>query len=288
LGIVSDAVRMGHFAGVDIGALTCDVVILDETRRVAASEIVLTGARARTATQLALNSALAKAGVSGEQLGALVATGYGREGVAGRTRSVTEITCHARGAFHLFPHTRLVLDVGGQDCKAIALDGGGRVIDFAMNDKCAAGTGRFFEMMAHALEVDLDDFGALALQASKRVRISSVCTVFAESEVVSLVAEGEPVENILAGLCRAAAERVSKLAQQVGPAAQAAGLLPSTALGTGRSPRRHVALTGGVAKNVGFRSALEELLGVKVEVPEEPQLVGALGAALLAASGDGV
>jgi len=260
---------MRHFAGVDIGSLTCDVVILDDARRVAASDIVLTGAGPRAATQRALGSALARAGVSAEQLAALVATGYGREGVVGRTRSVTEITCHARGAFHLFPETQLVLDVGGQDCKAIALDGRGRVVDFAMNDKCAAGTGRFFEVMAHALEVDLDDFGALALRATNRVPLSSVCTVFAESEVVSLVAEGEPVENILAGLCRAAAERVSKLAQQVGPAT-------------------HVTLAGGVAKNAGFRSALEELLGVKVEVPEEPQLVGALGAALLAASGDGV
>ena len=163
-----------------------------------------------------------------------------------------------------------MLDVGGQDCKAIALDGGGRVADFAMNDKCAAGTGRFFEMMAHALEVDLDDFGALALRAQRRVTISSVCTVFAESEVVSLVAEGEPVENILGGLCRAAAERVgSKLARQVGVA-------------------EPVTLTGGVAKNAGFRGALEELLGVKTEVPAEPQLVGALGAALLAASGETV
>ena len=260
---------MSYFAGVDVGSLTCDVVILDDAGHVAASEIVLTGARARAAAERALGSARAKAGLDGKPFTALVATGYGREGVAGRTRSVTEITCHARGAFHLFPQTRLVLDVGGQDCKAIALDGGGGVVDFAMNDKCAAGTGRFFEMMAHALEVDLDDFGVLALRATKQVSISSVCTVFAESEVVSLVVEGEPVENILGGLCRAAAERVSKLAHHVGLAAP-------------------VTLTGGVAKNPGFRSALEGLLGLKVEVPQEPQLVGALGAALLAPNGDGL
>jgi (R)-2-hydroxyacyl-CoA dehydratese activating ATPase len=260
---------MAYYAGIDIGSLTCDVVILDDARCLLASEIVLTGARARATTERALASALARAGLTREQVTSLVSTGYGREGVVGRARAVTEITCHARGAFHLLPQTRLVLDVGGQDCKAIALDDRGRVADFAMNDKCAAGTGRFFEMMAHALEVDLDDFGALALRAARRVPISSVCTVFAESEVVSLVAEGEPVENILGGLCRAAAERVSKLARQVGVA-------------------EPVTLTGGVAKNAGFRGALEELLGVKTEVPAEPQLVGALGAALLAASGETV
>jgi len=258
---------MEYFAGIDVGSLTCDVVILDGARRAVACDIIATGARARAAAERALNSALTKAGLQREQLGALVATGYGRERVPDRSRSVTEITCHARGAFHLFPHTQLVLDVGGQDCKAIGLDGGGRVVEFAMNDKCAAGTGRFFEMMAGALEVDLDDFGALALEAEARAPISSVCTVFAESEVISLVAEGERVENILAGLCRAAAERVYRLAQQVGLA-------------------KRITLSGGVAKNAGFRAALEELLGVKVEVPEEPQLVGALGAALLGAAGE--
>jgi predicted CoA-substrate-specific enzyme activase len=258
---------MGHYAGVDIGSLTCDVVIVDEGRGIAASEILPTGARVQAATARALEAALVKAGVAREQLAALVATGYGRDRVSGRTRSVTEITCHARGAHHLLPGTRLVVDVGGQDCKAIALDGGGRVADFAMNDKCAAGTGRFFEMMARALEVDLDDFGPLALRAARRVPISSVCTVFAESEVVSLLAEGEPADSIARGLCWAAADRVRRLAEQVGIAAP-------------------VALTGGVAKNAGFRQALEELLGVEVAVPEEPQLVGALGAALLGLTGE--
>lgn len=258
---------MGYFAGIDIGSLTCDVVIINDTHQIIASEITMTGARMRSAIERALGSALAGAGVGRQQLAALVATGYGRDAVEGRTRSVTEITCHARGAFHLFPDTRLVLDIGGQDCKAIALDGGGRVIDFLMNDKCAAGTGRFFEVMARALEVDLDEFGQLAVRAQRCAPISSVCTVFAESEVISLVAQGERLENILGGLCLAAAERVRKLSVQVGLAEK-------------------VTLTGGVAKNAGFRHALEKLLDVHLDVPEEPQIVGALGAALLGATGE--
>ncbi len=258
---------MQYYAGLDVGSLTCDVVVVDEARRLVASDILPTGARVRATAERALGSVLAQAGLAREQLAALVATGYGRARVPDHTRSLTEITCHARGAFHLFPQTRLVIDVGGQDCKAIALDGAGGVRDFAMNDKCAAGTGRFFEVMATALEVDLDDFGRLAREATRPAPISSTCTVFAESEVISLVAEGERVENILAGLCRAAAERVYQLAQRVGLA-------------------EPVTLTGGVAKNEGFRAAVEELLGVTVTVPEEPQLVGAWGAALLGAEGE--
>jgi len=250
--------NMNYYAGIDIGSLTCEAVIVDGAGQVLASETVLTGARSRMASERALNRALEQAGIRREDLTTLIATGYGRDRVEGRTRSVTEITCHARGAVHLFPRTRLVLDVGGQDCKAIRLDLDGRVLDFAMNDKCAAGTGRFFEVMARALEVDLDDLGGLALRASKTLSLSSVCTVFAESEVVSLVAQEESVENIAAGLCRAAAERVRTLAQRVGVAEE-------------------VTATGGVARNVGFLRAVEKLLGVPVNVPEDPQIVGALG-----------
>jgi len=249
-------------AGIDIGSQTCEVVVLDDTGRTVADAMVLTGARSRVAAERALAEALDRAGVGREALGTLVATGYGRDRLDGRSAAATEIRCHARGAWQLRPATRLVLDIGGQDCKAVRVDERGRVADFAMNDKCAAGTGRFFEVMARALEIDLDELGPLALQAAQPAVLSSICTVFAESEVVSLVAADEPVANLAAGLCHAAAERVRALAQRVGVVAE-------------------VTVTGGGALNVGLLDALGKALGVNLSVPDEPQMVGALGAALL-------
>ncbi|MFA4029904.1 MAG: hypothetical protein GDYSWBUE_001213 [Candidatus Fervidibacterota bacterium] len=254
---------MSYYGGVDVGSVSCKAAIIDASKQLVASAIVPTGASCREAAHKALSIALQRNRLSIKDLAAVVATGYGRDSVEHRLFSVTEITCHAVGATHLFPKTRLVIDIGGQDCKAIRVDEHGVVIDFAMNDKCAAGTGRFFEVMARALEVDLGDFGAMSLKASKQIRLSSVCTVFAESEVISLIAQGERVENILFGLCLSAAERVKRLAQKVGIAEE-------------------VTVTGGVAKNVGFIEALSQLLGVKMNIPEEPQIVGALGAALIA------
>ena len=200
------------------------------------------------------------------QIGRVVATGYGRIAVPFASKKVTEITCHARGAYHLFPQTRTVIDIGGQDSKVIRLGKDGRVVDFVMNDKCAAGTGRFLEVMARALEVSLEDMGRLSDLARERLTISSMCTVFAESEVVSLIAEGHPKEDIIRGLHDAVSERVAGMAERVG-------------LENG------VTMTGGVAKNAGVVRSLEERLGVKISRPEEPQIVGALGAALIAADG---
>ena len=176
---------------------------------------------------------------------------------------ITEITCHARGAFFVHPETRTVIDIGGQDSKVIRLDGQGRNVDFQMNDKCAAGTGRFLEVMAHALEVKLEDLGGLSLSAPRTIQISSMCTVFAESEVVSLIAENQPKEVIIRGLHDAIADRILGLVRRVGV-------------------EEKVTLTGGVAKNEGVVRALEERLAVKLFVPPEPQIIGALGAALLA------
>jgi predicted CoA-substrate-specific enzyme activase len=192
-----------------------------------------------------------------------VSTGYGRENVRNRTKAVTEITCHARGAHTLHPEARSVIDIGGQDSKAIALEPDGRVRRFEMNDKCAAGTGRFLEVMARTLEVDLKDFGPIALTARKPAAISSTCTVFAESEVISLLAQDMEVPEILAGLCLAIAQRVNSLASRVGMHPQ-------------------VMMTGGVAKNAGVVKAIEEKVGYPVMVPDEPQTIGALGAALFA------
>jgi predicted CoA-substrate-specific enzyme activase len=255
-------VEKRYFAGVDIGSLTCDAVIIDESGKIAAYEVMPTGARSRAAAEKALAAALERLRLRKEGLAVLVSTGYGRELVESRLRAVSEITCHARGAVRLFPGTRLVLDVGGQDSKAIRLASDGRVRDFAMNDKCAAGTGRFFEVMARALEIDLDDLGPRALASKKDLSLSSVCTVFAESEVVGMVARGETVEDIAAALCAVAAEKVVALAHRVGV----------------EGP---VTVTGGVPKNVGFLRALEAQLGQKVNLPPEPQIVGALGAALI-------
>jgi predicted CoA-substrate-specific enzyme activase len=176
---------------------------------------------------------------------------------------ITEITCHARGAFFVHPETRTVIDIGGQDSKVIRLDGQGRNVDFQMNDKCAAGTGRFLEVMAHALEVNLEDLGGLSLSAQRTIQISSMCTVFAESEVVSLIAENQPKEVIIRGLHDAIADRILGLVRRVGV-------------------EEKVTLTGGVAKNEGVVRALEERLAVRLFVPPEPQIIGALGAALLA------
>ncbi len=254
---------MNYFAGIDIGSLTCDAVIIDESEKMVASAIVLTGARSKNAIETAYKSAIEAAGITSEDVVSLISTGYGREQVEGRLKSITEISCHARGACSLYPRTGLILDIGGQDSKAIRVNQDGQVLDFAMNDKCAAGTGRFFEVMARALEIDLDDMGALAARSQKSLSISSMCTVFAESEVVSLVARGEKVEDIVGGLCRAVAERTRALAQRVGV-----------------SPE--VTMTGGVAKNLGVVRALEKLLGHTFNIPDEPQIVGALGAALFA------
>ncbi|HHV62570.1 MAG TPA: 2-hydroxyglutaryl-CoA dehydratase [Firmicutes bacterium] len=254
-------------AGVDIGSLSAKAVLLDIDRgEVLGYSIMPTGASSRDAAERVLAEAASRAGVDVGQIGRVVATGYGRIAVPFASKKVTEITCHARGAYHLFPQTRTVIDIGGQDSKVIRLGKDGRVVDFVMNDKCAAGTGRFLEVMARALEVSLEDMGRLSDLARERLTISSMCTVFAESEVVSLIAEGHPKEDIIRGLHDAVSERVAGMAERVG-------------LENG------VTMTGGVAKNAGVVRSLEERLGVKISRPEEPQIVGALGAALIAADG---
>jgi predicted CoA-substrate-specific enzyme activase len=176
---------------------------------------------------------------------------------------VTELSCHARGAWHLDPGVRTVIDIGGQDSKVIKVDKEGRGLDFVMNDKCAAGTGRFLEVMARGLEVSVEDMGDVALSAEESVAISSMCTVFAESEVVSLIAEGCPAEKIMRGLMDSVATRVSSMVHRVGL-------------------EQKVMLTGGVAKNRGVLQAMREKLETDITVSEEPQIVGALGAALIA------
>lgn len=253
------------YLGIDIGSLSCDAVLIDDAEHILGSVVVPTGARNQEAIRRATREVLERAGLAEADVRATVSTGYGRERVEGRQASVTEITCHARGILKYFPDTRVLIDIGGQDSKAMSI-GQGRVIDFAMNDKCAAGTGRFLEAMARALEVDIDDLGELDRSASGRQNISSMCTVFAESEVVGLVARGAELNEIANGLHRAIATRTFALARRVNPNPKAVA----------------VAMSGGVARNSGVVRALSALLERPVDVPPEPDIVGALGAALIA------
>jgi len=260
------------FLGLDVGSLSCDAVIIDDAEKIVAWSVVPTGARNLDAITRARDEAIRQAGVTSNELGAVIATGYGRNRVEGRLASVTEITCHARGIGHLLPGTGVLVDVGGQDSKAMRLEKDGRVAEFAMNDKCAAGTGRFLEAMARALEVEVHELGAMDAGAAGSLTLSSMCTVFAESEVVSLIAEGTGVPEIVHGLHRAIASRTRALVMRVAP----------------EITDLRVAMSGGVARNPGVVRAMGAVLGCPVSVPPEPDIVGALGAALIARERSGL
>jgi predicted CoA-substrate-specific enzyme activase len=251
------------FAGVDIGSLSTETVIIDQTAAVRARNVILTGASSVKAANASYAQALAEAGLAAGDIAYCVATGYGRNKAEFATARITEITCHAKGASVLHPEVRSVIDIGGQDSKVIRLGADGAVADFVMNDKCAAGTGRFLEVMARTLELDLDELGPLALRSDADVKVSSMCTVFAESEVVSLIGEGVAAARIAWAVCRSVADRTASLAERLGVTAP-------------------VVMTGGVAKNAGVVRALENRLGFALILPEDPQIVGALGAAHLA------
>ncbi|MBC7194532.1 MAG: 2-hydroxyglutaryl-CoA dehydratase, partial [Caldisericia bacterium] len=193
----------------------------------------------------------------------ILATGYGRISVDFTDLTKTEISCHAKGAKFLFPKTKTIIDIGGQDSKAIKLANNGNVLDFVMNDKCAAGTGRFLEVMSHALQIELKDFGSLHQKSKNLIEISSICTVFAESEIISLIHEGVSKEDIVKGLNYSVARRAVTLLKRV-------------------NYEEEITMTGGVAKNSGVVSALEDLLKLKINIPENPQIIGAVGAAIFA------
>ena len=251
-----------YAAGVDSGSTSTDAVVLDAARNILGRAILPTGAGAAAGAEQALALALSQAGIRREELGALVTTGYGRETVGLPGDSVTEITCHARGAHFLHPAARTVIDIGGQDSKVICLGSGGQVENFAMNDKCAAGTGRFLELMARTLGFSMDEMGQKGLEWTAEVAISSMCTVFAESEVVSLVAQNTPAADIIHGLNRAVAAKTHTLVRRA-------------------NGRPEYIMTGGVARNPGVVRALEEKLDAAVFVSDDAQLCGAIGAALL-------
>ncbi len=249
--------------GIDVGSISTKAALLEDGRFVR-GRIAFTGYNAEAAGRRIYEEILQESGLAEDAIGGIVATGYGRKSVSFAGRAVTEILCHAAGARFLDPEIRSVVDIGGQDSKAIVLEADGRVKTFAMNDKCAAGTGRFLEVMARALEVDLERFGALSLQAESPARISSLCTVFAESEVISLIARGEQRENIVAGIHESIGSRVSAMARRL-------GMIPP------------VMMTGGVARNAGVVQALGKALDLTLRVSPQAQLTGAIGAAVLAA-----
>lgn len=259
-----DVEMTGAFVvGIDSGSTSTDVVILDRDRQVVAQGIIPTGGGASMSAERSLGQALSEAGIARSQIARIVTTGYGRSYIDDGDDSITEITCHAVGAHHLDPDVRTIIDIGGQDSKVIRIDAQGAVTNFVMNDKCAAGTGRFLEMMARALGLSLAEMADAGLSWKEDVTISSMCTVFAESEVVSLVAQNKAVCDIVHGLNNSVASKVATLVNRVG--------LEDKCM-----------MTGGVAQNEGVVRALEHRLGTTLVVSEQAQLCGALGAALLA------
>lgn len=250
------------YAGIDIGSITAKAAVI-EGSRILATHVIFTGYDPVNAGINVFKELLKKVKIAKKDVSAIVSTGYGRTSVEFADKAFTEIICHGTGAFFLNPEIRGIIDVGGQDSKAILLDEKGRVENFAMNDKCAAGTGRFLEVMARALEVKLNELGEFSLKADKPSKISSICTVFAESEVISMIAGQEKRENIIAGIHESAAARVAILASKI-------------------KIKAPVMMTGGVAKNKGMINALEKRLGLKLIVEELSQENGAIGAAVLA------
>jgi predicted CoA-substrate-specific enzyme activase len=254
---------MAYAAGVDVGSTQTKAVILDEARRIVARSLTPTGANVMRAAEAAYQEALHAGDVREEEVEYVVGTGYGRYKVTFGNTQVTEISCHGRGAVHLFPRTRTVVDMGGQDTKAIRVSPAGEIVDFCMNDKCAAGTGRFLGAASSALDIPLDDLGPTALRGEKPVRISTTCTVFAESEVLAWLGKGKKIEDILLGVHQSIAGRSAALLRRVGI-------------------EEEVTFTGGVTRNVAMIAALRAALGVAVNVSDDSHYMGALGAALFA------
>ena len=253
---------MMQFAGIDIGSASSKAVILNGDR-MAAAQIIETGPESRSTAEEVMAATLSQCGLELNDLNYIVATGYGRINVPFANEVITEIACHARGVHSLFPRARTVLDMGGQDCTAIRVDASGRHVAFSMNDKCAAGTGRFLEIMAAQLRVPLSEIGPLSLEAEEDIKISSVCTVFARSEVARHIRRGASKADILGGLHEATADRVFGLLKRVGLEAD-------------------FVISGGIGKNIGVVRRVEAKVGLPAHISEEPQIIGALGAAFFA------
>ncbi|ABV34044.1 MULTISPECIES: acyl-CoA dehydratase activase [Pseudothermotoga] len=251
-----------YFVGIDSGSTTTKIAVINKDMKIVYQDIIKTGAYPNLASKAIFEKMLAKLNIKKEAV-YVVSTGYGRSSVDFADEQITEITCHAKGVYQFLPQTRTVIDIGGQDSKVIRIENG-KVIDFVMNDKCAAGTGRFLEVMANVLDVPLDEIGELSLRYSTELSISSVCTVFAESEVISLRSHGHSREDILHAVHLAIARRIGTMCQRVNAD------VPTV-------------LTGGVAQNRGVKFALEKHMNTRIDIPKNPVLMGAIGAALIGA-----
>jgi predicted CoA-substrate-specific enzyme activase len=254
---------MAYAGGVDVGSTQTKAIIVNDSGEIVGRALIDTGANVVVAAQNAFAGALRDARIEEPEVEYVIGTGYGRYRVTFGNAQVTEISCHGRGAVHSFPATRTVVDMGGQDTKAIRVSPAGEILDFCMNDKCAAGTGRFLGAVSAALDIPLGELGPLALKAERAVRISTTCTVFAESEVLSWLGKGKKIEDILLGVHQSIASRSIALLRRVGI-------------------EQEVTFTGGVARNVGMIEALNRGLGLKVNVSEDSHFLGALGASLFA------
>lgn len=254
---------MHYAAGIDIGSTQTKAVLMDAARAIVARTVIPTGAHVVRAGRRALEAIVAEASIQAEDVRCVIGTGYGRYKVEAGDAQVTEISCHARGAQFIFPGTRTVIDMGGQDTKAIRTGPEGNVVDFCMNDKCAAGTGRFLAAAADVVGLSLEEIGEVSLRGTKPIRLTSVCTVFVESDIMNYLAQRKAVEDILAGVHQAIASRTIGLVRRVGV-------------------EEEVTFTGGVARNIGMVRALEDKLGTKLNVGPESHFMGALGAALFA------
>ncbi len=248
-----------YFIGIDSGSTSTELTAIDKNGEIVKNIMVRTGANAQNSAK----NALEKSGIDKNDISYIVATGYGRKNIDFADDDVTEITCHAKGAKHLYNNATMIVDIGGQDSKIISLDKDGKVSGFVMNDKCAAGTGRFLENMAKVLELDMDKMASIGLDYKKDLTISSMCTVFAESEVVSLIAENNSVADIVHGLSKSVAVKVKSMATSV-------------------KDKSHIMMTGGVAKNFCVVSELEKQFNEKIFIPKHPEFCGSLGAALIA------
>lgn len=248
--------------GIDIGSTSSKAVILDHGKQIVRKALVSAGTGTSGPTQV-LENLFADQKIQQKDIVKTVVTGYGRMSLKEADKQVSELSCHARGAHFLFPNARMIIDIGGQDAKALKIDNRGMLLNFAMNDKCAAGTGRFLDVMANVLETTTDELAHLSSQAQNIATISSVCTVFAESEVISHLSKGVSAADIVAGIHRSIAQRVSSLAFKVGI-------------------ENSVVMTGGVAQNAGVVKSLEEVIKTPIIVSDYPQYAGAIGAAIYA------
>ena len=252
-----------YVLGIDSGSTSTNAVIMDKNKKIIAHEVIRTGAKSIESAEKILENILTKAKLKKEDLSLIVSTGYGRVSITYAHESVTEISCHGKGAHYFNPKIRTILDIGGQDSKAISLNENGDVKDFVMNDKCAAGTGRFLEMMSKTLDIPISELGPLSLDSKEKIEITSMCSVFAESEVISLIAQNKEKSDIIHGIHNSIASKAYSLLKRVGL-------------------EKEFMMTGGVAKNIGVVKAVEDKINSKLYICEEPEIVGATGAALYA------